>query len=528
MLSLGLCYEIDNFAKNYIQETVVMKILLKNYIIAGFSGMAFASCTSIMSFTDSIFKKDRSPQIEVTAETDSIASQGIATVQIPYLKFKALETGSFSFSKAGLSYSLDGGSTWTILRAGASTLILSVGDSVMWKNNTEMSPSPSEGIGTFSSTGRFDASGNIMSLYYGKDCAEQKDLTGKDYAFSGLFTDCTGLVSAEALQLPATTLADYCYSNMFENCISLISAPVLPATSLAECCYSSMFEDCVSLVSAPALPAMTLKEGCYNSMFEGCRDLSLAPELPATTLAESCYSSMFEGCTSLIFAPSLPAITLTERCYSSMFSGCSCLASEPALPATTLANYCYSGMFYGCISLTTAPELPAVAMEKYCYSSMFSACTGLISAPMLPAMLLAESCYSGMFNNCTSLTEAPALPARILSKGCYEYMFYGCKGLTVAPELPATILAKDCYTSMFMNCNSLEYIKAAFTISPSMDYTNMWVYGVKPKGRFCKNYSANWKVKGTNGVPSGWKVVRSSRSTVSRNGNYKRNSYGKK
>lgn len=505
-----------------------MKISLKNYIIAGFSGMAFASCTSIMSFTDSIFKKDKSPEIEVAAASDSVVSQNIATVQIPYLKFKALETGSFSFSKPGLSYSLDGGSTWTILKAGASTLVISVGDSVVWKNNIEMSPSPSEGIGTFSSTGRFDASGNIMSLYYGKDCAEQTNLSEKDYAFSGLFVDCVGLVSVENLQLPAMTLSDYCYSGMFENCTSLVTAPELPATTLADYCYGSMFEDCVSLVSAPALPAMTMKEGCYNSMFEGCRDLSLAPELPATTLAESCYSSMFEGCTSLIFAPSLPAITLTERCYSSMFSGCSCLASEPALPATTLANYCYSGMFYGCTSLTAAPELPAVAMEKYCYSSMFSACTGLISAPTLPAMLLAESCYSGMFNNCTNLTEAPVLPARILSKGCYEYMFYGCKGLTVAPELPATILAKDCYTSMFMNCSNLEYIKADFTVTPSMEYTNMWVYGVRPKGKFCKNYSANWRIKGTNGVPSGWTVVKSSRSAVSRNGNYKRNSYGKK
>ena len=506
-----------------------MKISLMKYIVAGIGGMTLASCTSIMSFTDSIFKRDRSPQIEVAATSDSVVSKIVATAhQTPYLKFKALETGSFSFSKAGLSYSLDGGNTWTVLRAGASTLVISVGDSVMWKNNTEISPSPSEGIGTFSSTGRFDISGNIMSLYYGENCAGQTDLLGKNYTFSSLFADCTGLVSAETLQLPATTLADYCYSSMFENCINLISAPVLPATSLAECCYGSMFEDCISLVSAPALPATTLKEGCYDSMFEGCRNLSSAPDLPATTLAEGCYSSMFEGCTNLIFAPSLPAITLTERCYSSMFSGCSCLASAPALPATTLANYCYSGMFYGCTSLTTAPELPAVAMEKYCYSSMFSACTGLISAPLLPAMLLAESCYSGMFNNCTNLTEAPVLPARILSKGCYEYMFYGCKGLTVAPELPATILAKDCYTSMFMNCSNLEYIKAAFTITPSMDYTNMWVYGVKPKGRFCKNYSANWKVKGTNGVPSGWKVVRSSRSAVSRNGNYKRNSYGKK
>ena len=38
------------------------------------------------------------------------------------------------------------------------------------------------------------------------------------YAFASIFRDCTKLVSAENLILPATTLADYCYQSMFLGC----------------------------------------------------------------------------------------------------------------------------------------------------------------------------------------------------------------------------------------------------------------------------------------------------------------------
>ena len=479
-----------------------MKSSLIKYIVAGLGGIILASCTSIRSITDSIQRKDRSPQIEMTTISDSVVPHSIATGQIPYLKFKALEKGSFSFSKAGLLYSLDGGETWKALDANMSTPVIGIGDSVIWKNNSEMTPASSEEIGTFSSTGRFDASGNIVSLYFGDDCKTKADLTGKDYAFSALFSFCTGLVNAEALELPATALADYCYSGMFEDCINLKTAPELPAMILTTGCYSSMFKGCVNLASVPELPAISVANGCYNSMFEGCKSLTDAPALPATTLAKSCYSSMFEGCTGL--------------------------SSAPVLPATMLAKNCYSGMFYGCTSLTAAPELPATVLEDYCYSSMFGNCTGLKTAPKLPATKLAESCYSGMFNSCTSLTDAPELPAMILTTGCYEYMFYGCTGLTTAPVLPARILAVSCYTSMFMNCSNLNSIKAAFITPPSITYTNMWAFKVNPSGKFYKAGDAKWKVKGVNAIPSGWGVIKLPRNAVFKNILVKENSHGRK
>ena len=221
----------------------------------------------------------------------------------------------------------------------------------MWKQ-TGLTPEPGYGIGTFSSTGNFNVSGNIMSLYYGDEFIGQKDLTGKISAFYVLFFGCNKLVNAENLILPATTLTDYCYESMFDGCTSLTKAPELPATTLADFCYNNMFYCCTSLVTAPELPATTLAPGCYSYMFNNCTSLVNAPALPATTLVQSCYQSMFQGCTSLVSSPELPAITLADSCYYYMFEGCISLTVAPELPATTLAYGCYNNMLYNCTSLS--------------------------------------------------------------------------------------------------------------------------------------------------------------------------------
>ena len=222
----------------------------------------------------------------------------------------------------------------------------------------------------FTSTKQFDVYGNIMSLLYGDNFANQVTLHSAR-AFSQLFVNANKLKNAENLILPATNLTEWCYENMFYGCTSLVTVPELPATTLANYCYEGMFMRCTSLKTAPTLPATTLADYCYQSMFTNCTALVTAPALPATTLANSCYVSMFASCTSLVTAPALPATTLAYRCYASMFQYCTSLVTAPALPATTLANYCYYRMFYECASLYTAPQLPATTLTQACYYDMF-------------------------------------------------------------------------------------------------------------------------------------------------------------
>ena len=383
-----------------------------------------------------------------------------------YLTFVAEETCGFHFTGTTgnnrLYWSIDGGTTW--FEQGSdhpdtgqypTPIGLSAGQKIMWKGNlTPSTTYPNFGICTFSSSGRFSVEGNVMSLLYGDDFADKTDLTGKEYAFYGLFSGCTGLTSAEHLCLPATTLANFCYSSMFYGCTSLTTAPSLPATTLADWCYQYMFYSCTSLTTAPSLPATTLTKCCYSSMFQGCTTLTTAPQLTSVTLAEWCYDSMFLGCTSLTIAPSLPATALTRNCYCQMFQDCTSLTTAPSLPATTLASYCYSNMFQGCTSLTTAPELPA-----------------------------------------TTLAEE-----------CYKAMFFGCTSLTTAPELPATTLTDMCYGFMFYDCTSLKYIKCLATDISATDCTLQWVSGVASSGTFVKASSMTSWTTGNDGIPSNWTI----------------------
>ena len=233
-----------------------------------------------------------------------------------YLTFEAIDNCQFSVNRNTVSYSIDNGTTWL---SGYRTSTIQAGNKVIFKAN--LTPMSNYGIGTFSSTGRFKAMGNPMSLLYGDDFRGRTDLTEKNYAFSNLFSGCTGLTSAENLSLPATTLTTYCYNSMFRGCTSLTTAPELLATTMATACYASMFSGCTSLATAPTLPATTLAQGCYISMFKNCTSLTTAPELPVTTLTYDCYYQMFQGCTNLSSITCLATSISAYNCTTNWVDG---------------------------------------------------------------------------------------------------------------------------------------------------------------------------------------------------------------
>ena len=296
-----------------------------------------------------------------------------------YLTFTSLEDGNtFTFncsrtytSDRILSYSLDNGNTWTDFEStsNVTTPVINNGETIKFKGNIRPARQGNNaGIGIFSSTGRFNVSGCPDSLLF-IDNYGKTDISSDTYMYAlyKLFSDCTGLVDASNLSLPATKLGGDSYERMFYGCTSLIAAPALPATRLDVACYKYMFAGCTSLTTAPALPATTLAHSCYYHMFHNCTSLTTTPALPATTLDNACYEHMFAGCTSLTTAPSI-------------------------LPATTLKLNCYGGMFARCASLTTAPELPATTLAEKCYYEMFFNCTNLNYIKMMATNISASDC----------------------------------------------------------------------------------------------------------------------------------------
>ena len=242
--------------------------------------------------------------------------------------------------KRTISISTDNGVTWTGKTSSTSGKILATlntGEKMLIKGDNSsyaMSGTTEGSYNYFTSTKQFVLEGNIMSLINSTNFENLNTLTS-ERTFYSLFYNCSKLVSAENLSLPAMTLTRDCYGSMFVSCTSLTTAPALPATALAQNCYAGMFHNCSSLTTAPELPATTLATNCYHYMFWQCKSLTTATELPATTLAEGCYQEMFAVCTSLTTAPELPATTLVDYCYAGMFDGCTKLNYIKAMFTTT-------------------------------------------------------------------------------------------------------------------------------------------------------------------------------------------------
>lgn len=162
-----------------------------------------------------------------------------------------------------------------------------------------------------------------------------------------------------------------------------------------------------------------------------------------------------------------------------------------------------------CMSLLYGDDVVEKPMKPYGFYSLFryNAMIRSVSEDFLPATTLATNCYRYIFSDCSSLTNAPKLPSMDLQPYCYYGMFDGCTSLVDAPVLPATTLVSQCYTQMFYNCTKMNYIKAMFTTTPSITYTDSWVYGVAASGTFVKNKNATWTATGNSYAPKNWTII---------------------
>lgn len=143
----------------------------------------------------------------------------------------------------------------------------------------------------------FNVSGNIMSLLY-DDFASQTsfpswstaNFTSNSTHLMGLFQGCTGLISAENLVLPATTVSRGCYADMFYGCTNMTKTPKELPGDINYYSYDYMFNGCTSLTQSPVIRATALT---YGSGFT-----------PSTSIhySDNYYGGcrmMFQGCSSL-------------------------------------------------------------------------------------------------------------------------------------------------------------------------------------------------------------------------------------
>jgi hypothetical protein len=169
-----------------------------------------------------------------------------------------------------------------------------------------------QNIGQFSSSGKFIAKGNILSLIYGDDFIYDINIDGKNSVFKQLFYQ-SKVVSVEKLELPSMNVPNNGYYGMFWTCTDLTTAmPRLYATRIGEYGYAFMFYGCTSLLNSPEIDATFLAASGYSNgynmyqMFRNCSSIVNSPSvLKPTEMRYACYSYMFSGCTNLETSPIL-------------------------------------------------------------------------------------------------------------------------------------------------------------------------------------------------------------------------------
>ena len=424
-----------------------------------------------------------------------------------YLTFEALESGTFTFTygsdvegdSTSVSYSLDG-TNWNTLtnvsgqEVSITTPTINSGDKVYWKGiNKRM------GVGDatnkyswFSSTGRFDVSGDLQSILYDENFEGQTNTQwGTAYCFHGLFVNCTKLVNAKDLLCNARFGNRSIYGRMFMGCSSLISTPIFAdefnkgvGANFTDDTFKEIYKDCVSLVNPNwQFPVVNPGRSVYYGMFQN------------TAVTEARFPDSSKP--------------LGYNIFQSMYADCKNLVDVPAeLPWTTLQSHCYDGLFADCISLTKAPRLPATNLEGSCYASMFSGCTSLVDVPDIRINSFDVASLAYMFMNCTSLVHCPIkspMPST-LSNSCCRNLFEGCTSLVDVCDFPAENNAGICYYAMLKN-TKVTYIKMLLLSISGNSITTNWVQGVPANGIFVKNINATWNDVGNNGVPSGWTII---------------------
>ena len=255
---------------------------------------------------------------------------------VNYLKFTTVdENGStYAFSKEGLEYSIDGGE-WTTLEANTNTPNVPKGSNIRFRGH--LTPNGSEGIGKFSSSGKFDAEGELITLLYGESYVGQTNKYS-NYMFSELFIN-SNVVDAAKLVIP-NAIGDYYYNKMFMNCKSLTSTPSLPFSQVGYYSCRYMFSGCISLITIQPMTIEGNSAGSMYNMFNNCKSLVDASMITITSeKSSSCYN-MFNICKNLRKSPIIKGDMTSSSCQR-MFYGCSNL-SEVTYLGTTSPSSSYS------------------------------------------------------------------------------------------------------------------------------------------------------------------------------------------
>lgn len=211
-----------------------------------------------------------------------------------YLTIEALEDNlTVKFPRA-IEYGIDG-KGWSILPKNTDTPPINASQTISFRAN--FIPLYRVGIGTFTISKKCNLKGNCMSMLFGDNAVDNYSLSGKNYAFYRLFSNCSNIVNVSSNFLPATTLAYECYYGMFSDCLSLTTAPELPATKLVNRCYSTIFNGCKKLNYIKMLATDISASSCLTGWVNGVASTGTFVKNSAMTTLPTGYNGIPSGWT---------------------------------------------------------------------------------------------------------------------------------------------------------------------------------------------------------------------------------------
>lgn len=179
-----------------------------------------------------------------------------------------------------------------------------------------------EKLSYFSTTGKINAGGNIMSII------EKTMVTSvvPDFGFTLIFSGNTALLTPPAMDT-IISIGDGGCASMYSSCTSITSAANMPKLTFIDITgCSAMYDGCISLISASDMPSLTAigEYGC-DGMYAGCISLVSAANMPALTAIGGagcrsmyirCTFAMSSNGTTLNFAFPTPPVTAGSITYN--------------------------------------------------------------------------------------------------------------------------------------------------------------------------------------------------------------------
>ena len=273
-----------------------------------------------------------------------------------YLCFTALDDNTqFTFTKyinlpnttiPSISYSLDGGDTWTEVAMSGSgnedivtTPAVNAGGKVLWKAEAARFALSQDKYSTFNANGRFNVSGNIMSLLYGDNHYDKTDTKSYTYSFGSLFRDSTNLIDASQLKLPRGHMNAADLLGLFFGCTSLVHGAPLYAPNIPDSCCYWMYRGCTSMTEMPTIAATSMLKdngdpanyGLYYA-FYGCSNMEGDVKLNIVgDVAQQVLDACFSYCSKITSVDLAFNGALGKMALRGAFVGCTLLSHVKCL-----------------------------------------------------------------------------------------------------------------------------------------------------------------------------------------------------